>query len=93
MQDMMKMYAMGGMDMSMFGSASETLVLNANNDLVQYILNNKDGENVDIEIKGRHDPIIAPRAVVVVEAMTAMTILDLVLTGLGSRLDNLEKLV
>ena len=54
---------------------------------------NKDGENVDIEIKGRHDPIIAPRAVVVVEAMTAMTILDLVLTGLGSRLDNLEKLV
>ena len=48
MQDMMKMYAMGGMDMSMFGSASETLVLNANNDLVQYILNNKDGENVDV---------------------------------------------
>ncbi|MCR4695370.1 MAG: molecular chaperone HtpG, partial [Pseudobutyrivibrio sp.] len=42
MQDMMKMYAMGGMDMGMFGSAAETLVLNANNDLVQYILNNKD---------------------------------------------------
>ena len=48
MQDMMKMYAMGGMDMGMFGSASETLVLNANNDLVNYILNNKDSENAPI---------------------------------------------
>jgi molecular chaperone HtpG len=46
MQDMMRMYAMGGMDMNMFGSASETLVLNANNDLVKYILENKDSENV-----------------------------------------------
>ncbi len=39
----------------------------------------EDGKEVEIEIKGRHDPIIAPRAVVVVEAMTALTIADLLL--------------
>jgi len=38
MQDMMKMYNMYGMDPSMFGGAGETLVLNANNKLVQYVL-------------------------------------------------------
>ena len=43
MQDMMKMYNMYGMDPSMFGG-NETLVLNANNKLVQYILDHKDGE-------------------------------------------------
>lgn len=37
---------------------------------------NKAGENVDIEIKGRHDPILVPRAVPILEAMTAMVILD-----------------
>ena len=45
MQDMMKMYSMGGMDPSIFGGAGETLVLNANHPLVQYVLKNKDGEN------------------------------------------------
>ena len=45
MQDMMKMYNMYGMDPSMFGGAGETLVLNANHKLVQYVLNHKDGEN------------------------------------------------
>ncbi|MCR5542523.1 MAG: chorismate synthase [Eubacterium sp.] len=45
----------------------------------QHTVNNK-GEEVEIEIKGRHDPIIAPRAVVVVESMTAITLLDLILT-------------
>ena len=48
MADMMKMYAMAGMDMGMFGAGSETLVLNANNDLVKYILENKDSENTNI---------------------------------------------
>lgn len=38
---------------------------------------NKSGEEIDISIKGRHDPIIVPRAVVVVEAMAAITIVDL----------------
>ena len=45
MQDMMKMYGMGGMDPSMFGG-QETLVLNANNKLVQYIFENPDSEHV-----------------------------------------------
>ena len=50
---------------------------------------NKNGEEIEIEIKGRHDPIIVPRAVVVVEAMAAVTILDAVLENMGSRLDKI----
>ncbi len=45
MQDMMKMYNMGGMDMGAFGATGETLVLNANHPLVKYVLENKEGEN------------------------------------------------
>ena len=45
MQDMMKMYSMGGMDMSAFGATGETLVLNANHPLIKYVLENKEGEN------------------------------------------------
>ena len=45
MQDMMKMYNMGGMDMGMFGGMGETLVLNANHPLVKYVLENKEGEH------------------------------------------------
>lgn len=44
MQDMMKMYNMYGMDPSMFGGNGEVLVLNANNTLVQYVLEHGDGE-------------------------------------------------
>ena len=44
MQDMMKMYNMYGMDPSMFGSVGETLVLNANNKLVQYVLTHEEGD-------------------------------------------------
>ena len=49
---------------------------------------NKDGEEIDIEIKGRHDPIIVPRAVVVVEAMAAITIMDAILENMKSKLAN-----
>lgn len=49
---------------------------------------NTSGEEIDIQIKGRHDPIIVPRAVVVVEAMTAMTITDALLMNMSSRLDS-----
>ncbi|MCQ2508873.1 MAG: chorismate synthase [Lachnospiraceae bacterium] len=52
---------------------------------------NRAGENVDLEIHGRHDPIIVPRAVVVVEAMTAITLVDELLLGMSSRLDNVKK--
>ena len=57
MQDMMKMYAMngmGGMDMSMF-SADQTLTLNANNALVQFILENKDSEHVPMFAEQLYD--------------------------------------
>ena len=51
---------------------------------------NKDGEEIDINIKGRHDPIIVPRAVVVVEAMTALTIVDAMFANMSARMDSLE---
>ncbi len=48
MQEMMRMYSMGGgMDPSMFGGNGETLVLNSNHPLVKYVLENKEGETVD----------------------------------------------
>ena len=49
----------------------------------------REGEPIDIQIKGRHDPVIVPRAVVVVEAMAAITLLDLLFTSIPSRMDNL----
>ena len=49
-----------------------------------------DGNNIDINIKGRHDPIIVPRAVVVVEAMAALTLVDALLMNVGSRMEHLE---
>ena len=48
----------------------------------------KTGEKVTINIKGRHDPIIVPRAVVVVEAMAAITILDSLLLNMTAKLDS-----
>ncbi len=45
MQDMMKMYSMPGMDPSMFGGSGESLIVNTNHPLVQYVLNHPDGEN------------------------------------------------
>lgn len=53
---------------------------------------NKSGKEISISIHGRHDPIIVPRAVVVVECMTALTILDLLLEHNGARMDILKKL-
>lgn len=53
---------------------------------------NKAGENISINIRGRHDPIIVPRAVVVVEAMTALTVLDLMMDNTNSRMDYLKKI-
>lgn len=52
----------------------------------------KSGHDIEIQIKGRHDPIIVPRAVVVVEAMAALTLLDLMLENGGSTLEKIEKL-
>ncbi len=51
---------------------------------------NKSHENIDIQIKGRHDPIIVPRAVVVMESMTAITVLDALLMNMTARLDSIQ---
>ncbi len=48
---------------------------------------NRRGENIEISIKGRHDPIIVPRAVVVVESMAAFVILDAMLGSMTTRMD------
>ncbi len=53
---------------------------------------NKSGEDITVQIKGRHDPVIVPRAVVVVEAMTALTILDLMMENATAKLLNLKKI-
>ncbi|MCI7106759.1 MAG: chorismate synthase [Agathobacter sp.] len=50
---------------------------------------NRDGEDIEINIKGRHDPIIVPRAVVVVESMAAITILDALLSNMTAKLDRI----
>ncbi|MBO4750547.1 MAG: chorismate synthase [Lachnospiraceae bacterium] len=53
---------------------------------------NQSGEAIDLLIKGRHDPIIVPRAVVVMECMTAITVLDAMLVGATSKLETLKKI-
>lgn len=72
MQDMMKMYAMGGMgdmDSSMF-AADQTLTLNANNALVQYILNNKDSEHVPMFCEQLYDLAVLSNQQLSVDAMS-----------------------
>ena len=51
----------------------------------------RDGEDIAIRIKGRHDPVIVPRAVVVVEAMTALVLADALLSNMGARLDGVRE--
>ncbi|MCM1039769.1 MAG: chorismate synthase [Ruminococcus sp.] len=53
---------------------------------------NRQGEDIEISIKGRHDPVVVPRAVVVVESMAAITILDALLVNMSARMDNLLKI-
>ena len=55
MADMMKMYASSGMDMSMFGETGETLVLNLNNELVKYVLDNPQSDNVTMICEQLYD--------------------------------------
>lgn len=70
MQDMMKMYSMGGMDMGMFGGA-ETLVLNSGNALVQYILEHKDGEHTEMFCKQLYDLAMLAHKPLDAEALTS----------------------
>ncbi|CDE68246.1 heat shock protein 90 [Clostridium sp. CAG:277] len=71
MQDMMKMYSAGGMgmDTSMFGGG-ETLILNANNALVKYILDNTEGEHVDMFCKQLYDLAMLANKPLSAEEMT-----------------------
>ncbi len=70
MQEMMKMYNMYGMDPNMFGGGGETLVLNANNQLVQYILNHSDSEHVNIFCEQLYDLALISHKPLAPEAMT-----------------------
>ena len=51
----------------------------------------RDGQVREIRVKGRHDPVIVPRAVVVVESMTAVTVLDLLLRNMCASMDGILK--
>lgn len=51
---------------------------------------NRSGENIEVSIHGRHDPIIVPRAVVVVESMCALTLVDLMLSNMTARMDYIK---
>ena len=70
MQDMMKMYSMPGMDMGMFGGEGETLVLNTNNALVEYILNHQDSSNVPMVCEQLYDLAMLQHSPLNQEAMT-----------------------
>lgn len=50
------------------------------------------GENTEITVLGRHDPVIVPRAVVVVESMTAITLADLLLQNMTAKMEHLKKI-
>ena len=70
MMDMMKMYAMNGFDPAMMGGSGDTLVLNANNSLVQYILNNPDSENINIFCEQLYDLALVGHGSLSPEQMT-----------------------
>lgn len=70
MQDMMKMYSMQGMDMGMFGKEGETLILNANHPLVEYVLAHQDGDNVKMICEQLYDLAMLQQAPLEPEEMT-----------------------
>ena len=69
MEEMMKMYSMGGMDTGMFGSGA-TLILNVNHPLVQYVLEHKDGDNVSLISKQLYDLAMLAHKPLSAEEMT-----------------------
>ena len=69
MQEMMKMYGMYNMDPSMFGG-NETLILNANNKLVQYVAENKDSDNIPMICEQLYDLAMIAHKPLAPEAMT-----------------------
>ena len=51
---------------------------------------NRDNENIEVKILGRHDPVIVPRAVVVVESMVAVTLVDHLFMGMTSQMNRIR---
>ncbi len=71
MQEMMKMYGMSGMDPSMFGQGEgETLILNSNNKLVKYVLDNPDSDNTATICCQLYDLAVLANRPLSAEAMT-----------------------
>lgn len=58
---------------------------------VQQTVNSGSAENMDLSIRGRHDPIIVPRAVVVVESMVAFEAVDMLFINMTSQLERIQK--
>lgn len=50
----------------------------------------ENGRELELQIKGRHDPVIVPRAVVVMEAMAGLTILDAMMLNMSAKVDSLK---
>lgn len=71
MAEMMRVYNMGGMDPSMFGSEGETLILNAGNKLVKYVLDNPEGEHTDMICCQLYDLAVLANKPLESEEMTA----------------------
>ena len=70
MQDMMKMYAMPGMDANMFGGKEgETLILNSSHPLVKYVLEHQDGDHVKMMCEQLYDLAMLQHAPLEPEAM------------------------
>ena len=70
MEEMMKMYGMGGMDTGMFG-VQASLILNADHPLVQYVVENKEGENVELICKQLYDLALLAHKPLSPQEMTA----------------------
>ncbi len=70
MEEMMKMYGMGGMDTGMFGGQA-SLILNAEHPLVKYVVEHKEGENVELICKQLYDLALLAHKPLNPEEMTA----------------------
>lgn len=70
MQDMMKMYNMGGMDASAFAGEGETLVLNAGHPLVQYVFEHKKSKNASVICEQMYDLAMLSHKPLAPEEMT-----------------------
>jgi len=52
----------------------------------------RDGKNIEVMIEGRHDPVVVPRAIIILEAMTALVLVDAMLMNMAAKMDYLHKI-